>query len=155
MKMNAEFNKNQSLDQYIVMFDHIYEPLQNVERDFYQVLARLLESIAECSQYVNKNKSIGLSEKLPKVFAWYCALVLKSGIQTKISDATWKKFPKCCPYCMTAPCTCANGKRTLTQNANNLEKKSQSPGIEPPFTLNEWQNMFKEIYPRDQFFDQK
>lgn len=150
----SSFKKDQSLNEYVLMFEEIYEPIQNVERDFNQILARLLEAIAECSQYVNKHKQEGLADNLPKVFSWYCSLVHKSEIKD-LDKAVWKKFPKCCPYCLFSPCRCSTGKKSLSDNSSALKEKAAHTEYKPK-TLYEWQKMFSELYPRDpQGYDQK
>lgn len=150
------FKEEQNLDKYVDMFEHIYEPIQNIERDFNQVLARLLESIAACSQSVNKHNQKGLADNLPKVFSWYCSLVSKSKIDIKLSKAIWRKFPKCCPYCLKSPCRCASGRKSLTDNGDKLEEIAKEKSQNQPQTLYEWQEMFANIYPRDpQGYDQK
>lgn len=148
------YKKDQSLDDYIKMFEEIFEPIQNVERDFNEVLARLLEAIAECSQHINKHHQIGLAENLPKVFSWYCSLVVKSRING-LSEATWTKFPYCCPYCLHAPCICPTGKKDLFDNKENLHTLAKENLTKKPQTLTDWQTMFGVIYPRSQGYDQK
>lgn len=153
--MSDNFKEEQDLHKYIKMFEQIYEPIQNIERDFYQILARLLESIATCSQYVNKSNERGVADNLPKVFAWYCSLVFKSNLNDSISEAIWRKFPNCCPYCLSPRCTCSHGKKSLEDNASRLEEKAKDKDNKP-LTLDNWQKMFATIYPRDpQGYDQR
>lgn len=149
-------NNQLGLDQYIDMFEEIYEPIQNIERDFNHVLARLLEAIAGCSQYVNKYDQKGLADNLPNVFSWYCSLVYKSGISSPLSEALWRKFPAVCPYCLKSPCACTHGKKSLANNSHILEDLSKNNITEKPVSLYEWQIMFSKIYPRSaEGFDQK
>lgn len=151
----GNFKEKQSLDAHVLMFEQIYEPIQNVERDFNQALARMLEAIAECSQYVNKHNQKGLADNLPKVFSWYCSLVHKSCIKEGLSNSVWRKFPECCPYCLSLPCKCSTGKKSLSDNAEKLENRAKNIERRPD-NLYEWQKMFSELYPRDpQGYDQK
>lgn len=150
------YSEDQSLDNYVHMFEDIYEPIQNLERNFYQVFARLIESIAQCSQYVNKQNQNGMANNVPDVFSWYCSLVLKAKLKISLSEAIWKKFPYVCPYCLTAPCTCVRGKKKLEDNAIRIEEKAKENDNKKPYSLDDWQNMFEVIYPRDpQGYDQK
>jgi NTP pyrophosphatase (non-canonical NTP hydrolase) len=149
------YSENQSLDDYIKMFENIYEPIQNQERNFYQVFARLIEAIAECSQYVNKGKQNGLAANLPDVFSWYSSLIIKARMSVSLEKALWKKFPYICPYCLHSPCQCARGKKSLEDNSQEIEKKAKDNEDRKPKTLSEWQDMFDAIYPRDpQSYDQ-
>jgi NTP pyrophosphatase (non-canonical NTP hydrolase) len=153
--MSEEFKEKQNLDKYVEMFCQIYEPIQNIERNFYQILARLLEAISQCSQFVNRADERRLAENLPKVFAWFCSLVFKSDLKTKLSEVAWKKFPSCCPYCVSEPCKCSQGRKTLEENSSKLEELSKNVDSKPT-TLDDWQNMFAHIYPREpQLYDQK
>lgn len=156
LKEKSIYHENQSLDEYITMFEKIYEPIQNVEREFNQILARLLEAIAECSQYVNKANQKGLADNLPKVFSWYCSLVYKSGIGVNLSKALWKKFPGVCPYCLSSSCKCTQGKKNLVVNASELERLAIENMRNKPVSLYDWQTMFSKIYPRNaEGYDQK
>lgn len=145
------------IDDYIKMFEDIYEPIKNVERDFYQTIARLLESIARCSQYVNKSHEFEIAKQVPTLFAWYCSLVVKAKPRDfKLSEILWSKYPNCCPYCMSNPCICPRNKKSLDNNSQTLQKKAIDNEGQRPHTLYEWQDMFSRIYPRDpQGFDQK
>jgi len=151
-----QYREDQNIDQYVDMFEQIYEPIQNLERSFYQVFARLIESIAQCSQYVNKQNQKGLADHVPEVFSWYCSLVNKANLKMDLSEAIWKKFPYVCPYCLTAPCTCVRGKKSLEDNGSKIEGKAKENLSKCPTNLDEWQSMFEQIYPRDpQGYDQK
>jgi len=149
------FKADQDLDQYIAMFENIYEPIQNVEREFNQILARMVESLSACSQFINKANEKGLADNLPKIFSWYCSLVTKSQINNSLSDVVWKKYPRVCPYCLSAPCKCMIQKKSLNDNRYQIEQRAKDTNNKP-LSLNDWQTMFSEIYPRDpQGFDQK
>lgn len=149
-----KFKENQSLKNYVSMFEEIYEPIQNVERDFHLVLARIIEAIATCSQHINKSNETGVAENLPKIFSWYCSLVYKSGIKN-IDDAVWRKFPNCCPYCLSSRCSCTLGRKSFEDNSLKLAEKAKNID-QRPTSLDDWQKTFASIYPRDpQGFDQK
>ncbi|WP_066498191.1 hypothetical protein [Abyssisolibacter fermentans] len=153
--MKVVYKRKQSLNQYVKMFEEIYEPIQNNERNFYQVLARLLESIAACSQFINKGYEKGLAENLPDVFSWFCSLIVKVDIKLDIEKALWKKFPNCCPYCLKKPCICTGERKNLEDNSSALQELSDCIS-DKPRTLDEWQSMFERIYPRNpDGYDQK
>jgi hypothetical protein len=143
------YQKNQSADDYIKMFADIYEPVQNIERDFYDVFARLIEALAACMQHINKGDDYHLSHALPIVFSWFCSLVYKARINQTISfdDIVWSKYPAICPYCKKAPCRCLGNRAPLALDEiivyqrDNINQK--------PKNLEEWQNMFAGLYPRD------
>jgi len=143
------YQKNQSADEYIKMFAEIFEPVQNIERDFRDVFLRLVEALAACMQYINKSDDYKLAHALPKVFSWFCSLVYKSEVEQQVSfdDIVWNKYPAICPYCKKNPCMCRGIRAPLIveelveyQNTNKSKK---------PKTLRAWQNMFSSLYPRD------
>lgn len=145
------------IDDYIIKLENIYEPIKNSERDFYQILARLVESIAKCSQYVNKSNEHEIAKQLPTLFAWFCSLVIKATPKnTRLSEILWRKYPNCCPYCLTSPCVCPRGKKSLEDNGEKLQELATKEKQHRPKTLFEWQEMFAKIYPRNpQGYDQK
>lgn len=149
--------QNLDLDDYIKLFEEIYEPIKNAERDFYQTVARLLESIAKCSQHVNRSHEIEIAKQLPTLFAWYCSLVIKAEPRGfSLSEIMWRKYPNCCPYCLTSPCICPRNKKSLIDNTQKLLEKAIQNEDKRPHTLSEWQDMFSRIYPRNpQGYEQK
>ncbi len=155
--MNDNVKKDLDIDDYIKMLEEIYEPIQNSERNFYQVLARVIESIAKCSQYVNKSQDDEIADQLPTLFAWYCSLVVKAKPKGfRLSEILWQKYPDCCPYCLSNPCICPRNKSILDDNLEQLRDKAINNNSRRPHTLYEWQDMFARIYPRNpQGYDQK
>lgn len=147
--MDKKYQKNQDIDDYIAMFHQIFDQRQNIKSDFYQIIARLLEVVANCSQFINEGDEKGIAEKLPSLFAWYCSLIVKANLNKNLSEVIWKKFPKCCPYCLISPCNCLQKRRPLTENIGELTNKAKENIDSKPRTLREWQEMFGTIYPRD------
>ena len=145
--IKKQYMEKQNLNDYISMFEKSYEPIQNVERDFYHVLARIIEAIANCSQDINKLNETGVAKNLPKIFSWYCSLVYKAGIED-IDNAIWKKFPNCCPYCLKSPCSCVLGKKSLEDNSAQLKERAKAEK-QRPHSLDAWQTTFASIYPRE------
>ncbi|MDR0890447.1 MAG: hypothetical protein LBM28_07405 [Oscillospiraceae bacterium] len=143
------YKKNQSADDYIKMFTEIFEPVQNIERDFYHVYARMVESLAACMQHLNKGDDYKLAREIPKVFSWFCSLIYKSELNRQISfdDIVWNKYPLICPYCKMNPCMC-RGKRSAL-NTDELVDYRKNNADKRPKTLSDWQNMFANLYPRD------
>lgn len=146
-----------NVDDYIEKIINIYEPIKNNERDFYQILARLVESIAKCSQYVNKSNEVEISKQLPTLFAWYSSLIGKAiSNDIRLSEILWRKYPNCCPYCLKQPCICPRNKKSLNDNSKELQELSKSNSSIKPETFQDWQEMFAKIYPRNpQGYDQK
>lgn len=148
-KMGTSYRVEQSADDFVQMFKEIYEPIQNIERDFYRIYARMIESMAACMQYLNRGDDLHIATELPTVFSWFCSLVFKCQMEHQfvLDDIIWEKYPYICPYCLKSTCTCRGKIRDLSFDAlidfqeNNKRKR--------PKTLSEWQKMFALVYPRN------
>lgn len=147
--MGTSYRAEQSADDFVQMFKEIYEPIQNIERDFYRIYARLIESMAACMQYLNRNDDVRIATELPTVFSWFCSLVFKCQMEHKftLDDIVWDKYPYVCPYCLKSTCTCRGKVRDL--NFDALSDFYENNKKRRPRTLTEWQKMFAAIYPRD------
>ncbi len=70
--------------------------------------------------------------------SWFMSLL--NQMQIDIGEELWKRFPYQCSYCASCPCVCKEEKitdrRALTVN-----------DARRPKTIQEFQAMFKEIYP--------
>ncbi|MFH1229852.1 MAG: MazG-like family protein [Candidatus Aenigmatarchaeota archaeon] len=70
--------------------------------------------------------------------SWFMSLLNRLHID--LEDAVWKRFPYTCSYCASCPCSCKENKvkSRIKVVADNSKK---------PATLNDFQIMFKNIYP--------
>lgn len=72
------------------------------------------------------------------LFAWITNFLSDLGIN--VEDELTKHYPGCCPYCLQKPCACnisSKGQRRMPLEFPELST----------LTLNEWQKLFREIYP--------
>ena len=70
--------------------------------------------------------------------SWFMSLV--NQLHIKIEEEIWKRFPYHCSYCASCPCCCKEKHLKERQKVFIDENKR-------PKTLEEFQNMFKKIYP--------
>jgi len=70
--------------------------------------------------------------------SWFMSLV--NQLHIKIEEEIWKRFPYLCSYCASCPCCCKEKHLKERQKVFIDENKR-------PKTLEEFQNMFKKIYP--------
>lgn len=70
--------------------------------------------------------------------SWFISLL--NQLHVEIEGEVWKRFPYLCSYCASCPCTCKN---------KRPEKRPKLVGDETkrPKSLEEFQIMFKEVYP--------
>ena len=139
-----KYDNNYSFTDFIAMFYKIYGP-QNIERDFYMTYARLIEAIAACMQSINSGKYNKIACELPTVFSWFCSMITKCNINiNELENYIWRKFPEKCPYCKAGPCQC-HSNRSYKKELNILEHNVSTNKNK---SLNDWQKMFNDIYPR-------
>lgn len=87
---------------------------------------------------VRKNDREKIKINLLVALSWFMSLL--SQLHIEIEEEVWKRFPYLCSYCASCPCTCRN---------KRPEKRQKVVGDEAmrPKTLEEFQMMFKKLYP--------
>jgi NTP pyrophosphatase (non-canonical NTP hydrolase) len=105
----------------------LWDMLSNTER----FMMRSLKGIRK-NDY-NKTK-INLLISL----SWFVSLLNRFHID--LEDAVWKRFPYMCSYCASCPCSCKERELKSRKSITIDDTKR-------PTTLEDFQNMFKEIYP--------
>jgi hypothetical protein len=64
-------------------------------------------------------------------------------LHIEIENEIWNRFPYLCSYCGTCPCTCKENKVKKRQEIKNRVR------VLKPRTLEDFQTMFKRIYPTE------
>jgi NTP pyrophosphatase (non-canonical NTP hydrolase) len=70
--------------------------------------------------------------------SWFTSIM--NQLHIDLENEVWKRFPYLCSYCASCPCLCKEKRVESRQKVLGDEKKR-------PKTLEEFQKMFKEIYP--------
>jgi NTP pyrophosphatase (non-canonical NTP hydrolase) len=98
-----------------------------------------------------KREGLDVTDALCKALGWYFPLLAKFKVNS-IEELVFRKFPLVCPYCREAPhneakCKQVKGTRA-TVNHEDLTRIAKMNWTSRPTTLDDWQGMFQNIYPR-------
>jgi diguanylate cyclase (GGDEF)-like protein len=135
------------LNSWVGMFERIYYQSQNYERSIHQLLLRLYETTLNLQKGALKTSSFESVRDvwLPKLFAWYCA-VMKALNVSDLETLVWKKFPAVCPFCLQEACACVAGRDKRLLDRNRLARLVSENSHRKPGSLSEWQGLFDSIY---------
>lgn len=141
-----------SLDQLYYMVASIYSEA-NEHRPISATFSHFVEVCGMLSIHDRKKKkeSASVEDALCKALGWYFPLMAKLKVKS-IEDLIFRKYPYACPYCRQLPhndkmCKTIKGTES-TVNHDAVKKKQIENAHKKPISLNEWQEMFNEIYPR-------
>lgn len=147
-----------TLDALYQMTAYIYSE-QNSGRSKESTFAHFVEvcgMLASLSQ--NKRRSsLDLSDALCKALGWFFPLIDAFNIKS-LERVVFRKFPYACPYCAKCPHDPSNCKDTTGITLENLDHHEINQMYRErydgrPQSLNDWQQMFQEIYQRNRFTD--
>jgi NTP pyrophosphatase (non-canonical NTP hydrolase) len=141
------------LDDLYKMVAHIYSE-QNAQRPARETFAHFVEVCGMLAQTDREKKIEDMSvvSALCRALGWYFPLMAKFKVSS-VEDLIFRKFPLVCPYCRRAPhvdsvCKTVRGTdRSLDHEA--VRKLHQQNSKKRPIGLNQWQQMFRDIYPRN------
>jgi NTP pyrophosphatase (non-canonical NTP hydrolase) len=99
----------------------------------------------------HRENGLTVTDALCKALGWYFPLVSKMRIRS-VKDLIFRKYPYACPYCGLAPhrdrqCKLVRGSGSIDQS--DLRRLHVQNAHRRPQTLNAWQQMFQDIYPRE------
>ena len=140
------------LDDLYKMVSYIYSD-QNLIRSEIVTFSHFVEvcGMLTIHDRNKKRENITVTDALCKARGWYFPLLAKMKIKS-VEELVYRKFPFVCPYCRKVPhddAICKQVRGTeQTVNHNDLRKLHNSNQQKKPIGLDDWQNMFQEIYPR-------
>ncbi|MCX6723192.1 MAG: MazG-like family protein [Candidatus Staskawiczbacteria bacterium] len=105
----------------------VQDMLANVER----FMTRALKGIRK-----NDNEKIKLNLIISS--SWFISMM--NQLHIDIEEEIWKRFPYACSYCASCPCVCKEQKIQIRQKIVTVNEKR-------PKTMQDFQDMFNEIYP--------
>lgn len=149
----ASYPEPARLDHLYKMVASIYND-QNIARSPAATFGHFVEVCGMLTMHDRKKRREGdptVTDALCKALGWYFPLMAKMRVNS-IEDLVYRKYPYACPYCGLAPhrdaqCKQVQGLRTLDHA--RLRRLYHENGGRRPVSLNEWQLMFQEIYPRE------
>jgi NTP pyrophosphatase (non-canonical NTP hydrolase) len=141
-----------SLDGLYKMVAYIYRE-QNAIRSPSTTFSHFVEVCGMLTIHDRKKRREGASvaDALCKALGWYFPLMAKCRVRS-VEELVFRKFPYACPYCRLAPhedgpCKLVKGTKS-TVDHGKLRQLSISNRERKPRSLNGWQKMFQDIYPR-------
>jgi hypothetical protein len=140
------------LDDLYRMVAHIYSE-QNANRAVTMTFSHFVEVCGMLSIHDRKKKKedVVFERALCKALGWYFPLIARFKVKS-VEELIFRKFPYSCPYCRELPhndqkCKVVLGtQRTVDHEAQMKDYKTNEG--QRPQTLNGWQQMFMDIYPR-------
>ena len=134
----ASVNRSITIKKFQNFIKEVYE----LSNDRYFSLWDMLSNVERFTMRGLKGIRKGDKEKtkinLLISLSWFMSMVNRLHIDTE--EKVWKRFPYLCSYCGSCPCVCKKNKVKKRQRVFIDNKKR-------PKTLEEFQNMFNQIYP--------
>lgn len=141
-----------SLDGLYKMVAYIYRE-QNAIRSPSATFSHFVEVCGMLAIHDRKKKREGATvvDALCKALGWYFPLMAKFRIRS-VEELIFRKFPYACPYCRLtphedAPCKLVRGTKSTVDHDELRKLYKKNREMKPP-SLNGWQRMFQDIYPR-------
>jgi NTP pyrophosphatase (non-canonical NTP hydrolase) len=142
-----------SLDDLYLMVSTIYSE-QNALRSPSATFGHFVETCGMLTAYDRKKKreDLNIEDALCKSLGWFFPLLAKFRVAS-VESLIFRKFPYACPYCRQCPhkdsiCKTTQGTRRTVDHRAVLAKHAEN-SHKRPHGLNEWQQMFNDIYERD------
>jgi NTP pyrophosphatase (non-canonical NTP hydrolase) len=140
------------LDDLYKLIAHIYSE-QNAHRPASATFSHFVEVCGMLSVHdrQKKREDVTVEDALCKAFGWYFPLLAKFKVSS-VEELVYRKYPNVCPYCRLKPhndikCKNVRGvQKTLDHDA--LRKLGVQNQSYRPKGIDQWQEMFQEIYPR-------
>jgi hypothetical protein len=152
MELLMPLSINPRLDDLYRMVAYIYND-KNITRTSTATFCHFVEVCGMLTLHDRKKHREGLTvnDALCKALGWYFPLLSKLKIAS-VEELIFRKYPDACPYCRAKPhreleCKQVRGtSKTVDHKAVNDLFIKNWPNR--PKTLNDWQQMFQDIYPR-------
>lgn len=137
------YSKEMPLSDWQKMFMEIYFPTRNYGRSRYELFTHMVKVFGAGSHFLfRKHDPAGTQRYLAKVFAWYCALATRVGVN--VENALWEKYPRACPRCLADVCECGQIPEPIQVERLQAIALERTP--QRPTSLRQWQAMFANLY---------
>lgn len=129
-------------DTTITEYQNFVREVYGVNNDRYfnkeDMLTQIQRFAMRALKGIRKNDKEKIKNNLLVFLSWYMSLM--DQLHVKIEEEIWKRFPYLCSYCATCPCSCVETHPKKRKEVERDEGKR-------PKNLEEFQLMFKKIYP--------
>lgn len=134
----ASLSKNTSFKDFQKFIDEVYGLPNDRNYSVENLLVQLQRFSMRSLKGIRKNNSNKIELNLLISLSWLMAITGR--LHLSVDEVLWKRFPNCCSYCGSIPCKCKAEKikKRIKLNYKDNEK---------PNTIEEFQNMFANIYP--------
>ncbi len=137
------YSKEMPLSDWQKMFMEIYFPTRNYGRSRFELFTHMVKVFGAGSHFLfRRHDPAGTQRYLAKVFAWYCALATRLGVD--VEKALWEKYPRVCPRCLATVCEC--GQAPAPIQVERLQSIALERSSQRPVNLRDWQIMFANLY---------
>ncbi len=135
------------------MLSAIYSE-QNAHRSPSSTFTHFVEVCGMLTMYDRKKKreDFNAEDALCKALGWFFPLLAKFKVSS-VEALVYRKYPYACPYCRECPhkdrsCKTTLGTKRTVDHSAVREMLEKNAGKRPR-GLNDWQQMFDDIYPRE------
>lgn len=141
-----------SLDDLYLMTARMYQN-RNEERSVAATANHFVEMCAALTgpARTKHRDELDVADALCKALGWFFPLMAKLRVRS-LEELIFLKYPSVCPYCRQSPhkeaiCKTVRGTESTVDHSALGEAQRQHAGRRP-VTLEEWRQMFDNIYPR-------
>jgi NTP pyrophosphatase (non-canonical NTP hydrolase) len=131
-------SRNASISDYADFVKKVYGPSNDKHYSLWEMLINIQRFSMRGIKGVRKGNNDKVKLNLLIALSWYVSLMNRLHINTE--ENVWNRFPYICSYCGKMPCSCKNEK---VQERRKIVRDD----LKKPKTLEEYQLMFKRIYP--------
>lgn len=134
----ASVAKNASFQDLQEFINEVYKLSNDRNYSTAELLVQLQRFSMRALKGVRKNNTDKIELNVLISLAWLMAITGR--LHLTVDTFLWKRFPNCCSYCGSLPCTCSAEKV-------KERKKIKIESDNKPHTIDEFQHMFNNIYP--------
>lgn len=134
----ATVKANTTIQEYQDFVEEVYGVPNDRHFDTSSMLTNIQRFVMRGIKGIRKNDKDRITHNLLIAQSWFMSLMNRFHIN--LENAVWNRFPYLCSYCGSCPCACKAQKvKARVHIVPNKEKM--------PETYENFQAMFKEIYP--------
>jgi NTP pyrophosphatase (non-canonical NTP hydrolase) len=134
----ARVTQDTTVKDYQNFINEVYGPSNERHFSLWDMLSNVERFTMRSLKGIRKNDYNKIRVNLLISLSWFVSLLNRFHID--LEDAVWKRFPYLCSYCASCPCSCKEMRLKSRKSVAIDDTKK-------PATLEDFQSMFKKIYP--------